>query len=119
MSSISANLGRDRDYYIDMVPKFLMASGELSSVLAHTEVTRYLELRLISGSYVYRDGYIYKVPSTEMEAIMSSLFGLFEKRKAQKFFEFIKNYDHAGETAKGLPTYEEHMLNIFIEVWAE
>lgn len=69
-----------------------MAGGELASILAYTEVTRYLEFRLVDGSYVYRDGSIYKVPSTEGEAILSSLFGFMEKFKARKFFEFMQKY---------------------------
>jgi Rab GDP dissociation inhibitor len=69
-----------------------MAGGELASILAYTDVTRYLEFRLVDGSYVYRDKAIYKVPATEMEAVMSSLFGFFEKLKAKKFFEFMQQY---------------------------
>jgi Rab GDP dissociation inhibitor len=86
------SLGRDRDYNVDLVPKFLMASGELARILAYTDVTRYLEFRQVAGSYVYRDGKIYKVPSTEMEALTSSLFGLWEKKKAMNFFHFMQAY---------------------------
>jgi hypothetical protein len=58
----------------------------------HTDVTRYLEFKQIAGSFVYRDGKISKVPSTEMEAVRSPLMGLFEKRRAKKFFEFLQNW---------------------------
>lgn len=58
----------------------------------HTDVTRYLEFKQISGSFVYRDGKISKVPSTEMEAVRSPLMGLFEKRRAKKFFEFLQGW---------------------------
>ncbi|ORY83640.1 putative secretory pathway GDP dissociation inhibitor 1 [Protomyces lactucae-debilis] len=85
-------LGRDRDWAIDLVPKFLMANGELTNMLVHTDVTRYLEFKQISGSYVYRDGRIAKVPATEMEAVRSSLMGLFEKRRMKRFLEFIGAY---------------------------
>lgn len=85
-------LGRDREYNIDLVPKFLMASGEMARILAYTNVIRYLEFRQVAGSYVYRDGKIYKVPSTEMEALTSSLFGLWEKKKAMNFFHFMQAY---------------------------
>ncbi|KAM3587199.1 Rab GDP dissociation inhibitor alpha, variant 2 [Umbelopsis sp. WA50703] len=70
----------------------MMANGEIIRFLTHTDVTRYLEFKQIAGSYVYASGKIYKVPSTEMEAVTSSLFGLFEKRRAKKFFEFVQNY---------------------------
>lgn len=72
-------------------------------MLVHTDVTRYLEFKQIAGSFVYRDGKISKVPSTEMEAVKSPLMGLFEKRRAKKFFEFLQNWKddnpatHQGE----------------------
>lgn len=84
------DIGRDRDYAIDLIPKYMMANGELTRMLVHTDVTRYLEFKQIAASYVYRDGRIAKVPATEMEAVRSSLMGLFEKRRAKKFFEFIQ-----------------------------
>ncbi|KAG0202944.1 Rab GDP dissociation inhibitor alpha [Mortierella sp. GBA30] len=86
------DLGRDRDYNVDLIPKFMMANGELVKILTHTDVTRYVEFKQISGSYVYRDGRIAKVPATEMEAVRSPLMGLFEKRRAKKFFEYVQNY---------------------------
>lgn len=87
-----AELGRDRDYAVDLIPKFIFASGELTKILVHTDVTRYLEFKQIAGSFVYRDGKISKVPSTEMEAVKSPLMGLFEKRRAKKFFEFLQGW---------------------------
>ena len=32
--------GRGRDWNIDLIPKFLMANGELTKLLIHTDVTR-------------------------------------------------------------------------------
>lgn len=72
----------------------MMANGELVKMLVHTEVTRYMEYKQIAGSYVFRDGRISKVPSTEMEAVRSPLMGLFEKRRAKKFFEWIQGVSH-------------------------
>lgn len=63
-------------------------------VLVHTDVTRYLEFKQVDGSFVYRDGRISKVPSNEMEALSSPLMGIFEKRRAKKFFEFCHNYKY-------------------------
>ncbi|KAL1917592.1 uncharacterized protein VTP21DRAFT_3985 [Calcarisporiella thermophila] len=107
-----AEFGRDRDWNIDLIPKFMMANGELVKVLVHTDVTRYLEFKQIAGSYVYRDGRISKVPATEMEAVRSPLMGLFEKRRAKKFFEFIQNWrdedpaTHNGVNLDTLPMSE-------------
>jgi Rab GDP dissociation inhibitor len=96
-------LGRDRDYAVDLVPKFIITSGELTKILVHTDVTRYLEFKQIAGSFVYRDGKISKVPSTEMEAVKSPLMGLFEKRRAKKFFEFLQNWkDEDPATHQGI-----------------
>jgi len=86
------NLGRDRDYAVDLIPKFILSSGELTRMLVHTDVTRYLEFKVIAGSYVYRNGLISKVPSTEMEAVRSPLMGLFEKRRARNFFLYLQNW---------------------------
>lgn len=98
-----AELGRDRDYAVDLVPKFIIASGELTKILVHTDVTRYLEFKQIAGSFVYRDGKISKVPSTEMEAVKSPLMGLFEKRRAKKFFEFLQGWkDEDPATHQGM-----------------
>ncbi|KAF9430214.1 Rab GDP dissociation inhibitor alpha [Entomortierella beljakovae] len=85
-------LGKDRDYNIDLIPKFMMANGELVKILTHTDVTRYLEFKQIAGSYVYRDGTVAKVPATEMEAVRSPLMGFMEKRRAKKFFEYVQTY---------------------------
>lgn len=41
-------------------------------MLLITGVTRYLDFKVISGSYVYRKHNIYKVPSTEKEAMTTS-----------------------------------------------
>ena len=85
--------GRDRDWCVDLIPKFLMANGELTNILVHTDVTRYMEFKQIAGSYVYRNGRIAKVPLNEMEAIKSSLMGIFEKRRMKNFMEFIAKYN--------------------------
>jgi Rab GDP dissociation inhibitor len=89
----------------------MMANGELTKMLVHTDVTRYLEFKQIAASYVYRDGKIAKVPATEMEAVRSSLMGLFEKRRAKKFFEFIQNWKdddpatHQGMCDESYPSF--------------
>ncbi len=88
------------------MPKFIIASGELTKILVHTDVTRYLEFKQIAGSFVYRDGRISKVPSTEMEAVKSPLMGIFEKRRAKKFFEFLQNWRDADPaTHQGNPAH--------------
>lgn len=86
-------LGASRDYNIDLVPKFIIANGLLVKMLVHTNVRRYMEFKVIDGSYVYRDGKIYKVPATDSEALSSSIMGFFEKRRARNFFLYMQDYD--------------------------
>ena len=47
-------------------------TGQMVKMLIFTEVTRYLDFKVTEGSFVYKGGKIYKVPSTEAEALASS-----------------------------------------------
>lgn len=49
----------------------LLLSGQLVRMLLITQVTRYLDFKVIEGSFVYKAGKIHKVPSTETEALAS------------------------------------------------
>lgn len=61
-SDFPSTLGHARDWNVDLVPKFIMACGNLVKILLHTKVTRYLEFKSIDGSYVFKDNKIQKVP---------------------------------------------------------
>lgn len=87
------SMGKGRDWNVDLIPKFLMANGQLVRMLLITQVTRYLDFKVVEGSFVYKGGKIHKVPSTETEALASGLMGLFEKRRFKKFLSFIANFD--------------------------
>jgi len=87
-----SNLGANRDYNVDLIPKFIMACGNLTKMLLHTKVTRYLDFKSISGSFVYKGGKILKVPATPEEALRSPLMGLFEKRRFRKFLLYVDQY---------------------------
>lgn len=117
---VPTELGRDRDYNIDLIPKFMMANGEIVRFLTHTDVTRYLEFKQISGSFVYRDGKISKVPATEMEAVRSPLMGIFEKRRAKKFLEFIQNWNDADpSTHQGIDLDRHTMADVYAKFGLE
>lgn len=106
--------GRDRDWCVDLIPKFLMANGELTNILVHTEVTKYIEFKQIGGSYVYRGGRISKVPSNEVEALKSSLMGIFEKRRMKRFLEFVASYDeNVASTHQGLDLDKNTMDEVY------
>jgi Rab GDP dissociation inhibitor len=88
--------GRLNDWNIDLVPKLLMANGELTNILVSTNVTRYLEFKQIAGSYVQQGSgpkaTVAKVPSDAGEALRSPLMGLFEKRRARSFLEWVGSF---------------------------
>ena len=44
--------GHNRDWNVDLIPKFIMADGKLVKMLLHTKVTRYLEWKCVDASYV-------------------------------------------------------------------
>ncbi|RLM86199.1 guanosine nucleotide diphosphate dissociation inhibitor 2-like [Panicum miliaceum] len=97
-----AQIGSSRDYNVDMAPKFMMANGALVRVLIHTGVTKYMSFKAVDRSYVFNKGKIHKVPSTDMEALKSPLMGLFEKRRAGKFFLYVQDYkENDPSTHKG------------------
>ena len=80
-------MGKLRDYSVDMVPKFLMAGGQLVKVLIHTGVANYMEFKPVEGSFVYssKAGKVCKVPSTPEDAMKSSLMGMMEKTRMMQF----------------------------------
>ena len=44
--------GHNRDWNVDLIPKFIMADGKLVKMLLHTKVTKYLEWKCVDASYV-------------------------------------------------------------------
>ena len=104
-----AELGKLRDYAVDMVPKFIMAGGQLVKVLIHTGVANYMEFKPVDGSYVYRKsssgGKIYKVPTTPKEAMKSGMLGMVEKGRMAQFtawVDAVKLEDRASWVSKGV-----------------
>ncbi|KAI5086464.1 rab GDP dissociation inhibitor alpha, partial [Silurus meridionalis] len=108
------SMGRGRDWNVDLIPKFLMANGQLVKMLLYTEVTRYLDFKVIEGSFVYKGGKIYKVPSTESEALASNLMGMFEKRRFRKFLVFVANFDENDpKTFEGVDPRSTTMCDVY------
>ncbi|EGG16627.1 Rab GDP dissociation inhibitor alpha [Cavenderia fasciculata] len=107
-------LGASRDYNIDLIPKFILSSGLLVKMLLHTDVTRYLDFKVVDGSYVYQKPKIQKVPASDSEALSSSLLGFFEKFSCKKFFSFVQNYDEEDpKTHDGLNLKTTTMRAVF------
>ncbi|KAL5119448.1 Rab GDP dissociation inhibitor alpha [Pleosporales sp. CAS-2024a] len=110
--------GRVNDWNIDLVPKLLMANGELTNILVSTDVTKYLEFKQIAGSYVQQGSSakatVAKVPSDAGEALRSPLMGLFEKRRARNFLEWVGAYrEDDPATHKGLDINSITMRDVY------
>uniref|UniRef100_A0A3Q3XSA5 Rab GDP dissociation inhibitor n=1 Tax=Mola mola TaxID=94237 RepID=A0A3Q3XSA5_MOLML len=86
-------LGLGKEWNVDLIPKFFLASGELVKILVHTEVTRYVDFKVVGGSFVYKAGKVHKVPGTEEDAHTSDLMGMFDKRRFRKLLLFAQNFD--------------------------
>jgi len=111
-----AALGASRDYNVDLIPKFIMASGLLVQILIKTDVTRYLEFKSVDGSFVVNGGKVYKIPSTSGEALKSPLLGMFEKRRVGKFLEFVGEYEENDpKTHKGYDLKKKTTAELFNE----
>lgn len=94
------DLGPNREWNIDLIPKFIMADGKLVKALIHTKVNESLNFQFIAGSYVLSNGKVDKVPSNAKEALATSLVGFFEKRHLKNFLEFVADYVKNPENPK-------------------
>jgi len=123
-ADMRADLGSARDYNVDLVPKFIMANGILTKLLVHTQVTKYVDFKVIDGSFVYigpsggffggSKGAIHKVPATAGEAVNSGIMGFWEKNRARKFFEFCSGYDLKDQkTWQGVDVTKASMQELF------
>jgi Rab GDP dissociation inhibitor len=91
-----------------------MSCGTLVQILVKTDVTRYLEFKAVDGSFVVQDNKVYKVPSTGAEALKSSLMGILEKRRCQKFLEFVGEWDESNpKTHQGLNIRKQSVKEVF------
>ena len=98
--------GHNRDWNVDLIPKFIMANGILVKMLLHTKVTKYLEWKCVDASYVAQHQTsggllkkkkeklaICKVPTNDMEALKSNLLGMFEKKRIIDLYKFMDNLE--------------------------
>jgi len=97
-----AELGANRDWNVDLIPKFIMASGVLVKILLKTKVSRYLEWKSCDRSYVFQPqeaGFfsgaksIHPVPTSASEGLKSSLMGVMEKPRFVSFVQFVQAWD--------------------------
>jgi Rab GDP dissociation inhibitor len=116
--------GHNRDWNVDLIPKFIMANGNLVKILLHTKVTRYLEWKCVDGSYVYQyqkaglissaKAVIHKVPANDSEALKSPLMGLWEKKRCRGFYLYIQDVDfNDPKTWKDVDITKAPMREVF------
>ena len=116
--------GHNRDWNVDMIPKFIMADGKLVKMLLHTKVTKYLEWKCMDASYVCQQqaaGWlsnakmaVCKVPANDMEALKSNLMGLFEKKRLVNLYKFVQQVDPEDpKTWNNMDIREQPMQDIF------
>lgn len=105
-----ASWGANREWNVDLIPKFIMANGKLTRILIKSQVKEYLEFKVVEGTYVYQhqkagwltnEKFIHKVPSSDKEALTSSLIPYSEKIRGKAFFVFIANWDRADSKTWG------------------
>lgn len=103
--------GENRDWNVDLIPKYIMANGSLVKLLLKTNVSQYLEWKAVDGTFVYQykqggmfskaGGAIFKVPATASEAVKSDLMGFMEKTRCKKFFSFVQDFEEKDPKTHG------------------
>jgi len=117
------DLGANREWNVDLIPKFIMASGDLVKILLKTKVSKYLEWKSCDGSYVYQyqeaglfssAKYIHKVPATGVEGMKSPLMGILEKPRFINFVQFVMGWDEAdSKTFQGIDPKRHTMAQVY------
>lgn len=121
---VPKEMGRHQDWAVDLIPKFIMADGNLTKILLHSKVTRYLDFKAIDASFVYtaddggwitKSDKIEKVPTNGEEALRSGLMNLMQKRKFRSFLIFMDAYDEKDPATymKGKPLDKYSMREVF------
>jgi Rab GDP dissociation inhibitor len=117
------SLGANRDWNVDLVPKFIMGSGDLVKILLKTKVSKYLEWKACDRSYVYlpqEGGFfsaakaIHSVPTTAQEGLKSSLMGMLEKPRFINFIQMVVGWDEADtKTLQGIDPKRHTMKQVY------
>jgi Rab GDP dissociation inhibitor len=114
-------LGSNRDYNVDLIPKFIMANGNLVKMLVHTDVTRYLDFKLVDGSYCFKKGLgVAKVPASESEALGTKLLSLLQKNWLRGFLKYISKYNQDDpKTWDKMDLSKATMKELYAKMWLD
>lgn len=117
------SLGANREWNVDLIPKFIMGSGTLVKILLKTKVSRYLEWKACDRSYVYlpqEGGFfsgaksIHSVPTSAGEGLKSSLMGVLEKPRFINFINFVVSWDDSDpQTQAGINPQRHTMEQVY------
>lgn len=115
--------GTDYFWNVDLIPKFVMAAGNLVTMLVKTKVSEYLEWKPIEGTYVYQfqeagwfsgPAFVHKVPASPKEALESPLMSFMEKSRCQSFFQFVAGWEpDRPETQNGMDPETQTMADVY------
>lgn len=93
----STKPGKGPQWLIPLIPKYLMADGDLTkylrSVFPDREGNPGILMAQIGGSFVVTGGKPYKVPSTPSQAALSNLLTLTQKYKMRTLLQYIAAYN--------------------------
>lgn len=119
-------LGANREWNVDLIPKFIMGSGNLVKILLKTKVSRYLEWKACDRSYVYlpQEGglfsgakNIHSVPTSPQEGLKSSLMGMIEKGRFAQFINFVVAWNEADKSTLTGVDPKRHTMKQVYEKW--
>lgn len=111
-------LGSNRDFNVDLIPKFLMSCGNLVKILLHTKVTAYLGFKVVDGSYVYKGQRgnkfkLAKVPTSGGEALKTPLVGMIQKFHLRAFFGFMGKVTPENPVVQKIDTRTATMAEVY------
>lgn len=86
---IDSLLSRDKEFNIDLTPKLLLQDSKLKDFLLDNQIEDMVLFGPIKGSYVYTDK-LHSIPTSEVDALKSSVLSFKEKYKVVKFFYNIR-----------------------------
>ncbi|ORY05348.1 rab protein geranylgeranyltransferase component A [Basidiobolus meristosporus CBS 931.73] len=88
ISRITTLLQRSRQYNLELAPKLLCCSDRLIDDLVASGVSRYLDFKLLEGTYMGWSGKYDKVPCSKEDIFTSKNLSLIEKRKLMKYLTY-------------------------------
>lgn len=91
-SPIPALLSLDREFSIDLTPKFLLASGAMTQYLADQEIDTLVDFEKVAGNFLYQGGKLHFVPKDEKSSLGSGLISWLQKPYVAKFFWKVRKY---------------------------